>query len=169
MSTNPHVILTLTMTKEVPGIKIIITNRQARRDYTILESFEAGIALTGTEVKSLRQAKGSLRESFARVEGEEVYLYQMHIPPYEQGNIFNVEPTRKRKLLLNRSEIKRLWGLTQQKGETLIPLKLYFKRGYAKVEIAVARGKLHYDHREDMKKRDAQREVERALRERQKR
>jgi SsrA-binding protein len=155
------------MEKEISGIKIIITNRRARRDYEISESFEAGIMLTGTEVKSLRQSRGSLTDSFARVEGSGVYLYHMHIPPYEQGNMFNVDPIRTRKLLFNKSEIKRLVGLTQQKGYTLIPLKVYFKRGYAKVEVALGKGKREYDHREDIKKRDIQREVERALGERQ--
>ena len=148
--------------------KLIATNREARRDYTILETFEAGLILVGTEVKSLRQERASLRESFARVEGEEVRLYQMHIPPYAQGNQFNVDPTRTRKLLLHKNEVKRLIGLTQQKGYTLVPLRLYFKGGYAKVEVALAKGKRQYDQREDMKRRDAQREVERALRERQK-
>ncbi len=157
------------MQKETPGIKIVITNRQARRDYSILESLEAGIMLTGTEVKSLRQSRGSLTDSFARVEENGVYLYHMYIPPYEQGNIFNVDPIRTRKLLLNKSEINRLVRLTQQKGYTLVPLKVYFKRGYAKVEVALAKGKLEYDKREDIKKRDIQREVDRTLGERQKR
>ncbi len=156
------------MEKETPGIKIIITNRKARRDYEISESFEAGIMLTGTEVKSLRQSRGSLTDSFARVEGNGVYLYHMHIPPYEQGNIFNVDPIRTRKLLLNKNEIKRMAWLTQQKGYTLIPLKVYFKRGYAKVEVALGKGKREYDHREDIKKRDIQREVERTLTDHQK-
>ena len=157
------------MEKETPGIKIVITNRQARRDYHILEGFEAGIILAGTEVKSLRQGGGSLKGSFARVDGGAVYLYDTHIPPYKQGNIFNVDPVRTRKLLLHKNEIKKITGLTQQKGHTLIPLKVYFKKGYAKVEIALAKGKLEYDKREDIKQKDAQREVERVLRDKQKR
>ena len=148
------------------GIKIIVQNRKALHDYTALDTWEAGIALQGTEVKSLRNGKANLRDSFARVDGNEVYLHNVHIGEYEQGNQFNHEPTRKRKLLLHRHEIDRLRGRVEEKGLTLIPLKLYFKQGRAKVEIALAKGKREYDRRQDIAKRDARRDIERALKER---
>lgn len=150
------------------GIKIIAENRKARHDYHIEETYEAGLVLTGTEVKSLRAGKASLRDSFARVEGGEVFLHNMHISPYEKGNIYNHDPTRTRKLLLHRSEIRRLIGKTKEKGYTLIPLRLYFKGNYAKVEIALAKGKKLYDKRREIAERDARREIEKAFRERQK-
>ena len=144
----------------------LVTNRKARHDYHILETHEAGISLAGTEVKSLRQGKGNLKDSFARVEGGELYLYSMHISPYEKGNIFNKDPLRPRKLLMKKREIGRLFGLIKEKGLTLVPLKLYLnERGLVKVELAVAKGKALYDKREDIKQRDAGREMERAFKE----
>ena len=143
---------------------IVTTNRQARHDFTILESFEVGIALKGTEVKSLRAHKASLSDSFARVDGGELFLYNMHINPYEFGSYTNVESKRKRKLLAHKKQIVKLAGYTTQKGATIIPLKVYFKRGLAKIEIALAKGKRQYDKREAIKKREAKREVERHFR-----
>ena len=130
----------------------------------MLESYEAGIVLQGTEVKSLRGRRASLQESFAGLSGGEVFDYNMHIAPYEAGNRYNHDPRRTRKLLLHRSEIKRLMGKMSGRGLTLVPLRLYFKRGKAKLEIALAHGKRQYDKREDMKKREANLEVQRALR-----
>src|SRR5690554_8067270 len=126
-------------------IKVIAENRRARHDYFIEDTYEAGIALQGTEVKSLRLGKVNLRDSFARVENNEVFLHGMHVSPYEQGNRFNHDPLRPRKLLLNRSEIRRLIGITREKGMALIPLRLYLRRGLVKVELAVVRGKKLYD------------------------
>ncbi len=146
--------------------RMIATNRRARFEYHVEETYEAGLVLTGTEVKSLRAGRASLQESFARVENDEVWLYHMHIPPYEAGNIFNHDPLRKRKLLLHRSQIHRLFGKAQQKGYTLVPLRLYFKRGVAKVEIAVARGKRQYDKRAAIEEREARRRMERVVRRR---
>lgn len=143
-----------------------MTNRKARHDYHILETYEAGIALAGTEVKSLREGKANLKDSFARVEKGELYLYNMHISPYEKGNIYNKDPLRPRKLLMHRKEIDRLYGLVKEKGVTLIPLRVYLnERGLVKVELAVAKGKTLYDKREDIKRRDAQREMEKAFKE----
>ncbi|HHZ20399.1 MAG TPA: SsrA-binding protein SmpB [Firmicutes bacterium] len=145
--------------------KNIATNRQARHEYFILETLEAGIVLTGTEVKSLRQGKGSLKESYAQVQNGEVYLYNCHISTYDFGNRFNHDPLRPRKLLLHKEEIRRLIGKTKEKGLTLVPLALYFDaNNRVKVELALAKGKKLYDKREDMAKRDAQRAIERALR-----
>ncbi len=142
----------------------VATNRRARHDYHIEESYEAGVALTGSEIKSVRAGRVNLRGSYARVFNEEVFLYDMHISPYEQsGTYYNHEPTRRRKLLLHKREIKRLLGLVQQKGLTLVPLRVYFHGRYAKVEIGVARGKKTYDKREDIAKRDAQRAMDRAM------
>jgi SsrA-binding protein len=143
--------------------KTAVTNRQARYNYLILESVEAGIELKGTEVKSLREGRASLTDSFARVDDGEVFLYNCHISPYEFGNIANVEPTRRRKLLLHKNQIVRLGGQISQKGMTLIPLKIYFKKGLAKVELALAKGKLLYDKRETIKRRESDRELRRAL------
>ncbi|MBO8165473.1 MAG: SsrA-binding protein SmpB [Brevibacillus sp.] len=151
------------------GTKTVAQNRKARHDYHIEDVYEAGIALTGTEIKSVRAGRIQLKDSFARVENGEVLLHNVHISPYEQGNRYNHEPERTRKLLLHRNEILKLHGLTREKGYALVPLSVYLKGGWAKVELALAKGKKIYDKREDMKKRDAQREVERALRERQKR
>ncbi len=146
--------------------RIVASNRRARFEYHVEETYEAGLVLTGTEVKSLRAGRASLQEAFARVENDEVWLYHMHIPPYEAGNIFNHDPLRKRKLLLHRSQIHRLFGKAQQKGYTLVPLRLYFKHGVAKVELAVARGKRQYDKRAAIEAREAQRRMERVVRRR---
>jgi SsrA-binding protein len=142
--------------------KLITTNRRAWHEYHIEESLEAGLVLTGTEAKSLRAGRASLAEAYARVEGDEIWLHHLHIPPYAEGNIFNHEPLRRRKLLLHRREIQRLRGKVSQKGYTLVPLRLYFKHGVAKVEIAVARGKKLYDKREAIGSREASREAQRA-------
>ena len=141
--------------------KNITVNRKARHEYFILQSFEAGIALTGTEVKALRQGKANLVDSYASVEKGEVWLMSANISAYEQGNINNHEPTRTRKLLLNKSEIRKLIGKVKEKGLTLIPLRLYFKNGKVKVELAVVKGKKVYDKRESIAKRDFQRDQER--------
>ena len=144
--------------------KSVATNKAARRDYHILETYEAGIELKGTEVKSLREGKANLKDGFARIEGNEVFLYNMHISPYEFGNIANVDPKRQRRLLLHKSQIKKLIGKTCQKGFALIPLSAYIKRGRVKIEIALAKGKQLYDKREALKRRQAGREMQRALR-----
>jgi SsrA-binding protein len=144
--------------------KVVATNRKARFNYTILESMEAGIALKGTEVKSLRAGKASLNDSFARVEGREIFLYNAHIAPYEFGNIANVESLRPRKLLLHRRQITKLVNELSTRHLALIPLKIYFKDGIAKVEIALAKGKRQYDKREAIKKRESDRELRRRLR-----
>ncbi|MBL7131933.1 MAG: SsrA-binding protein SmpB [Candidatus Omnitrophica bacterium] len=144
--------------------KIIATNRQAHRDYTIFETLECGIELKGPEVKSLREGKANLKDSFARIEAGEVFLYNMHISPYEQAGIFNVEPRRVRRLLLHKREINRLTGKLVQRGFTFIPLKIYFKAGIAKVEVALARGKRLYDKRRQIKKKELDLEIKRALR-----
>lgn len=144
----------------------LVTNRKARHDYHILETFEAGISLAGTEVKSLREGKGNLKDSFARVENGELFLYNMHISPYEKGNIYNKDPLRTRKLLMHKRQINRLSGLVSEKGLTLIPLKLYLnQQGLVKVELALAKGKALYDKREAIKQRDANREMEKAFKE----
>jgi SsrA-binding protein len=143
------------------GEKVIATNRKARHEYSILETFEAGIALKGAEVKSLRQGRASLQESYAALKNGEVWLLDMHISPYEQAADDLYEPTRKRKLLLHKKEIRRLVGKLAEKGLTLIPLRAYFKHGIAKVELALAKGKRAYDKREAIKRRDMQRELER--------
>jgi SsrA-binding protein len=145
------------------GRKIIVSNRKARHDYSIMDTYEAGIALTGTEVKSLRQGRASLLDGFATIDDGEVYLRNVHIPVYEQGSWTNHEPRRVRKLLLHRDEIERLIGKTKESGLTLVPLAMYFSAGKVKVEIALARGKRSYDKRQDLARRDADREVSRAL------
>ncbi|QGG46225.1 SsrA-binding protein SmpB [Heliorestis convoluta] len=150
------------------GRKVICENRRARHDYHIEETYEAGMVLKGTEIKSLRSGKGNLKDSFARVVDGEVILYNMHISPFEQGNRYNHEPLRNRKLLLHKSEIRKLQAAVQQKGLTLVPLRIYLKRGMAKLELAIGRGKKQYDKRQDIAKKDAQREMARAVRERQK-
>ena len=144
-------------------METIIRNKKARHDFFIIESVEAGIVLQGTEIKSIRQGKANLADSFARIENGEVFLYNFHISPYRQGNIYNHNPLRAKKLLLHRSQIKRLIGKVQQRGFTLVPLRVYFKNGRAKVELAVAKGKRSYDKRQDIAKREAQREMEREL------
>ncbi|MDD2400927.1 MAG: SsrA-binding protein SmpB [Clostridia bacterium] len=147
------------------NIKVVTENRKARHDYFIEEAFEAGIALTGTEVKSLRASKVNLKDSYAQVVNGEMFLFNMHISPYEQGNRYNVDPVRSRKLLLHKNEINKLFGKVKQQGLTLVPLKVYFKRGRVKVEIALAKGKKDYDKRNVMAEKDAKREVERGMRE----
>lgn len=139
--------------------KTLAENRKARHDYFIEETYEAGIALAGTEVKSIRMGKANLKDSYASVENGEVLLYNMHVSPYEKGNIFNKDPLRVRKLLLNKKEINKLAGYISQKGYSLIPLSLYLTRGLVKVDLAVAKGKKLYDKREDMAKKDAAREM----------
>jgi SsrA-binding protein len=147
--------------KKSDGVKVVATNRKARQEFFIVETFEAGIALKGTEVKSLRQGKASLQESYAAVKNGEAWVMGMHISPYEFSPIDAHEPTRDRKLLLHKKEIRRLVGRLSEKGLTLIPLRLYFKSGIAKVEIALARGKRAYDKREAIKQREVQRELRR--------
>jgi SsrA-binding protein len=147
---------------------LIAQNRKARHDYHVEETFEAGIVLQGTEIKSIRGRRVNLKDSFARVQNGEVYLHNMHISPYEQGNRYNHDPLRTRKLLLHKKEISRLLGSTKEQGYSIIPLKLYTKNGFAKVLIGLAKGKKNYDKREDLKKKTASREIEKAFRERQK-
>lgn len=147
--------------------KLIANNKKARHDYFIDEVYEAGIVLTGTEIKSVRQGKASIKESYAKIEKGELILHGMNISPYEQGNRYNVEPMRPRKLLLHKQEIKKLIGYTTIKGLTLVPLTMYInEEGRAKVEIAVARGKKNYDKRETIAKRDASRDIDRKMKER---
>ena len=141
--------------------KLIANNKKAYHDYFILEKYEAGLVLHGTEVKSLRMGKCSIKEAFIRVEDGEMYIYGMHISPYEKGNIFNKDPMRVRKLLLHKYEINKIEGSLQEKGLTLVPLKVYFKDSLVKLEIGVARGKKLYDKRQDIAKKDQRREAER--------
>ena len=145
------------------NIKNISFNRQARHEYFVDDSLEAGIVLAGTEVKSLRQGGVNLKDSWCDLVDGELFIRQMHISPYEQGNIFNREPMRPRKLLLHKQEIRRLIGLTKQQGVTLIPLSIYFKGSRVKVQVGICRGKKLYDKREDMATRDAKRDMDRAL------
>ncbi|HEY1967395.1 MAG TPA: SsrA-binding protein SmpB [Pseudonocardia sp.] len=145
------------------GEKVIASNRKARHDYTILDTYEAGIMLQGTEVKSLRLGRASLVDAFATVDEGEIFLRNLHIPEYVQGTWTNHAPRRTRKLLLHRSEIERLIGKTREGGLTLVPLRLYFSDGKVKVELALARGKKSYDKRNDLAKRDAEREITRAV------
>jgi SsrA-binding protein len=150
-------------------MKLICTNRKARRDYQILETMEAGLVLVGTEVKSLRDGHAHLKDSFAGIDDGELYLYNAHINPYRMGNRFNHEPTRTRKLLMHEREIRRLIGKIQEKGFTLIPLRLYFNdAGKVKIELGLAKGKKTFDKRRDIAERDAKREMERAAREKEK-
>ena len=148
------------MAKE-KGSRLIANNKKAYHDYFIEETYEAGIALHGTEVKSLRMGKCSIKESFVRIENEEVYIYGMHISPYEKGNIFNRDPLRVKKLLLHKSEIRKMKGKIAEKGYTLVPLKVYFNRSLVKVEIGLAKGKKLYDKSQDIAKKDQRREAER--------
>lgn len=141
--------------------KQIVSNRKARFEYEILDTFEAGLVLQGTEVKSLRQGKANLQDAFARFDRGELWLYNLHISPYEPGNRFNHDPLRPRKLLLHRRELRKLVGQVEQKGLTLVPLDLHFRRGIAKVTLALARGKKLYDKRGDVKKREAERDMAR--------
>lgn len=151
------------MAESGDGIKVIAENRKARHDFHIEETFEAGIVLTGTEIKSVRTGRVQLRDSHALVQRGEVFLYNLHIAPYERGNRYNHDPDRPRKLLLHRDEIDRLYGKVRLKGLTLIPLKIYLRRGRAKVELALARGKKAYDRRADIAEREAKRRIDRAL------
>ncbi len=147
--------------------KVISKNRKAWHDYDIEETYEAGIVLTGTEVKSVRNARVNLKDSYARIDNNEMFLYNMHISPYEQGNRFNHEPMRIRKLLMHKMEISRLYGKIKEKGYALIPLKIYLTKGLVKIELGLARGKKLYDKRRDIAERDSKREVERAFRDKQ--
>ena len=142
------------------GMKLIANNRKAFHDYFIEDTYEAGIALAGTEVKSLRSGKCSIKEAFVRIEDGEVFVYGMHVSPYEKGNIFNKDPLRVKKLLLHKYEINKLLGKIKEKGYTLVPLQVYFKDGKVKVEIGLARGKKLYDKREAIAKKDQRREAE---------
>ena len=146
--------------------KILCLNKKARHDYFIEETYEAGIALEGTEVKSLRMGKGNLKDSYVLIKDEEAFLHNTHISPYPYGHQFNHEPERVRKLLLHKQEIRRLSGKTNERGYTLIPLKIYLKSGKMKLAIGLAKGKTLYDKREDLKKRSADREMEKALKDR---
>ncbi|WP_273159424.1 SsrA-binding protein SmpB [Filifactor alocis] len=145
------------------NVKVVAKNRKARFNYEILETYEAGIELKGTEVKSVRASKVNLTEGFISIDNGEAFLKQVHISPYEQGNIFNVDPVRVRKLLLHKREIKKLIGETAQKGFTLVPLSMYLKNGKVKLSLGLARGKNTHDKRQDMAKKDAQRSIERAM------
>jgi len=147
--------------KKSPGV--LATNRKVLRDYRILESVEAGIMLVGTEIKSIRNRRVSLDDSFARIEDGEVFLYNMHVSPYDQGGRYNVEPTRLRKLLLHRQQIDRLEGFLTQKGCALVPLRMYLKHGLAKIELAVGRGKKQYEKRETVRTREIERDLRRTF------
>jgi len=149
-----------------PGEKIVATNRRARHDYQIEERFEAGIVLTGSEVKSLRGGRASITESYARVQDGEVWLENLHVPPYEQGEKRGYDPKRRRKLLLRRAEIERLVGKTAERGLTLVPLRLYFSHGLAKVELGLGRGKRAYEKRQAIAEREHRREMDQAIRRR---
>ncbi len=142
-------------------IKLIANNKKAYHDYFVDEKYETGIVLHGTEVKSVRMGNCSIKEAFVRIENEEVWVYGMHISPYEKGNIFNKDPDRPKKLLMHKSEIRKLLGKIKEKGYTLVPLQVYFNAGKAKVEIGLCRGKKLYDKRQDIAKRDMKREAER--------
>ena len=146
--------------------KLIANNKKAYHDYFILEKYEAGIVLHGTEVKSLRMGQCSIKEAFIRIENGEMFIYGMHVSPYEKGNIFNKDPIRPRKLLMHKKEILKLYGTLKQEGLTLVPLSLYFKNSRVKVELGLCKGKKLYDKRNDMAKRDAKRTIDRAMKER---
>ena len=154
------------MGKKGKGIKPVVDNRRARYEYHIKENLEAGLVLVGTEVKSLRMGKANLRDAYAVVKDGEIWVNNFHISPYDKGNQFNHDPLRPKKLLLHRREINRLYALQREKGLTLIPLKIYFKEGRAKMDLAVAVGTKLYDKREDIASRDARRDMERSLKER---
>ena len=154
------------MVRKTEGKQTVARNKKALHEYHITEQLEAGIVLTGPEVKSIRGGKASLAESFARVDGGEVWLYDMHVSPYGPASLWNTEPTRPRKLLLKNREIQRLIGATKEKGLTLVPLDLYISDGLIKVSLALARGKKLYDKREDIKRKDAKREIERVVKNR---
>lgn len=148
------------------GVKVIVENRRARFEYHIEDVMEAGIALRGTEVKSIRQGRANLADAYASLEGREVILYNMHVSPYDPASQFNHDPLRPRRLLLHRHEILKLRGRVVERGYTLVPLRLYFRQGLAKIELAVAKGKKFYDKRETIAKRDRDREIDRGIRER---
>ncbi len=148
--------------------KVIAQNKKAYHDYFIEETFEAGIVLQGTEIKSIRAGRVNLKDSYAQIKNGEMFLMGMHISPYEQGNRYNHDPLRTRKLLLHKKEINKLIGETKEAGYSIVPVKLYLKNGYAKVLIGLAKGKKKFDKREDLKKKEAKRDIERAFRERQK-
>lgn len=156
------------MGKKNIGVKIAAENRKARHDYFIHETYETGLVLVGTEVKSLREGKANLRDSYAYIKNGEIFVDNLHISPYKEGNIFNHDPLRPRKLLMHKQEIIKLFSKTREKGYTLIPLKIYFTRGKAKLELALASGKHNYDKRQDLKNKAVKREVEQALKDRQK-
>ena len=145
------------------GKKVISTNRKAYHEYHIFDKYNAGMVLTGTEIKSIRNGKANLKDSYAIIKNNEVYIVGMHISPYEQGNIFNKDPLRNRKLLLNRREINKLIGLTKQKGYSLVPLNMYFKGSLVKIELGVGKGKKLYDKREDIAKKEAERRIQQHL------
>ncbi|MBE7038119.1 MAG: SsrA-binding protein SmpB [Ruminococcaceae bacterium] len=147
------------------SIKLISQNKKAWHDYFIIETIECGISLAGTEVKSLREGKVNLKEAYAQIQNGEVFVKQMHISPFEKGNIFNKDPLRERKLLLHKSEIRRLIGQTKEKGFSLVPTKLYFKNSKVKIEIALVKGKKDYDKREAIAKKDADRSMDRKIKE----
>ena len=150
------------------GIKVVAQNKKARYDYEILSTYEAGLVLTGTEIKSIRQGRVQLKDGYGKIEQSEAYLHEMYIAHYSNAGPFNHEPTRPRKLLLHKREIQRLYGKTQEKGLALIPLRLYLKHGKAKVEMGLGRGKRKYEKREAIKRQDARREIQKALRHREK-
>jgi len=143
--------------------KVVATNRKARHDYFLLETLEAGLVLQGSEIKSIRAGQISLKEAYVRVDGDQAWLVNAHVAPYNPASRENHDPLRDKKLLLHKREIKKLWDEVRQKGTTIIPVRVYLSQGRAKVEIAVAKGKKKYDKRQDLKKRDAQREIDRAL------
>lgn len=148
--------------------KVVAQNKKANHDYFIEETYEAGMVLQGTEIKSIRNGRINLKDSYARIQNGEIYLLNAHISPYEQGNRYNHDPLRQRKLLLHKREIDKLLGETKEAGFALVPLKVYLKNGYAKILIGLGKGKKNYDKREDLKKKEAKRDIERAFRERQK-
>lgn len=148
--------------------KTVAQNKKAYHDYFIEETFEAGLVLQGTEIKAIRAGRVNLKDSYAQIKNGEMFLFGMHISPYEQGNRYNHDPLRTRKLLLHRKEINKLIGETKEQGYSIVPVKLYLKNGYAKVLIGLAKGKKKYDKREDLKKKEAKRDIERAFRDRQK-
>ncbi|MDP1416940.1 SsrA-binding protein SmpB [Peribacillus simplex] len=148
--------------------KQLAQNKKAYHDFFIEQTFEAGIVLKGTEIKAIRAARVNLKDAFAKIENGEIYLHNMHVSPYEQGNQFNHDPLRTRKLLLHKKEISKLIGATKETGYTIVPLKMYLKNGFAKVLIGLGKGKKQYDKRDDLKKKEAKRDIERAFRDRQK-
>jgi SsrA-binding protein len=149
--------------KSMENIKIVATNRKARHEYFILETYEAGIELRGSEIKSIRAGQISLSEAYIKIDGQEAWLVDAHIAPYEQANLYNHDPLRPRRLLLHRDEIRKLWDTVRQKGVTVIPLRVYLKNGRGKVEIATAKGKKLYDKRAEIARKDVEREIQREM------